>query len=167
MQRIFISSTGRRTEIFTPTFSVFLLTIHMSASSLGNVNILTAFPSRRTKLRMKETVRDAILDVFKLPFHLSMHDTDRFENDAPFRNSPLFKPFSQVFICINVFGCFTECGWWEKCIKMCAFSLKNAFEWTKLLELLFNEALFQKLPLPYACNSLVEYLLSEVVSIAI
>ena len=45
---------------------------------------------------MKETVRDAILDVFKLPFHLSMHDTDRFENDAPFRNSPLFKPFSQV-----------------------------------------------------------------------
>lgn len=26
---------------------------------------------------------------------------------------------------------------------------------------------FQKLPLPYACNSLVEYLLSEVVSIAI
>lgn len=50
---------------------------------------------------------------------------------------------------------------------MCAFSLKNAFEGTKLLELLFNEALFQKLPLPYACNSLVEYLLSEVVSIAI
>lgn len=77
----------------------------MSASSLGNVNILTAFPSRRTKLRMKETVRDAILDVFKLPFHL--HDTDRFENDASFRNSPLFKSFSQVFICISVFGCFS------------------------------------------------------------